>query len=57
MPLKDREARRAYNKAYQKKHYRDNKEYYITKAKVYNRNQRKVGQGICEKSESYEGMF
>ena len=57
MPLKDREARRAYNKAYQKKHYRDNKEYYITKAKVYNRNQRKWGREFVKRVKAMRGCF
>ena len=41
MPYKDPNARREYNKAYQKKHYADNKDYYKKKAKLSNRNRRK----------------
>tara|TARA_R100001015_G_C4632282_1_gene195628 strand:- start:43 stop:405 length:363 start_codon:yes stop_codon:yes gene_type:complete len=33
MPIKDPDARRAYNKAYQKQHYSKNKKYYKDKAK------------------------
>ena len=40
MPIKDPEARRAYNRAYQKKHYSENKEYYKEKAKRSNRSAR-----------------
>jgi|TARA_Y100000015_G_scaffold20253_1_gene19597 transcription elongation factor Elf1 len=41
MPYKDRDVRRAYNKAYQKKHYAKNKEYYKSKAKQTKAQQRK----------------
>ena len=41
MPIKDLEARRAYNKAYQKKHYSENKDYYKQKAKKSKSAQRK----------------
>ena len=40
MPIKDPEARRSYNRAYQKRHYQKNKKYYVEKAKRSNRNQR-----------------
>jgi hypothetical protein len=57
MPLKDREARRAYNKAYQKKHYRDNKEYYVNKAKAHNRNQRKWGREFVKRVKAMRRCF
>lgn len=41
MPIKDPEARRRYNRAYQRRHYQKNKKYYVEKAKRSNRNQRK----------------
>ena len=41
MPLKDPEARRRYNREYQKKHYQKHKKAYKDKAKAFNRNQRK----------------
>jgi transcription elongation factor Elf1 len=34
MPIKNPKARSAYNKAYQKEHYKNNKDYYKSKAKV-----------------------
>lgn len=43
MPIKDPEARREYNRAYQRRHYQKNKKYYKDKAKRSNRNQRKWG--------------
>ena len=41
MPRKDPRARREYQRQYHKKHYQKNKQEYIEKAKVYNKNQRK----------------
>lgn len=49
MPLKDPEARRRYQKAYQKKHYQKHKKAYIEKAKQYNRNQRKWGREFARR--------
>ncbi len=34
MPYKDLDVRKAYNKAYQKRHYEKNKDYYKSKSKV-----------------------
>lgn len=41
MPFKNPMDRKAYNKAYQKKHYQENKSYYKDKAKKSKRYQRK----------------
>ena len=41
MPIKDPEARKRYNREYQKKHYQKHKKAYKDKAKAFNRNQRK----------------
>lgn len=40
MPIKDPEARRRYNRAYQRRHYENNKDYYKSKAKKAKLNQR-----------------
>ena len=45
MPIKDLDARKAYNKAYQKEHYRNNKEYYKSKAKAS-----KLKQRVCNRA-------
>lgn len=57
MPLKDKEARKAYNKAYQKKHYEANKKYYKDKAKAHNRNQRKWNREYVRRVKSMRGCF
>tara|TARA_R100001440_G_scaffold15358_1_gene26141 strand:+ start:4079 stop:4438 length:360 start_codon:yes stop_codon:yes gene_type:complete len=41
MPFKDPRVRKAYNKAYQKKHYQENKNYYKAKALLSKSEQRK----------------
>lgn len=57
MPIKDPEARREYNKAYQKKHYLDNKDYYKKKASAYNKNQRKWNKDFVNRVKSIAGCF
>ena len=57
MPLKDKEARIAYHRAYSKKHYQDNKDYYLNKAKMHNRNQRKWGREFIRRVKAMRGCI
>ena len=41
MPIKDSEARRRYNKEYQKRHYQKHKKAYKDRAKAFNKKKRK----------------
>ena len=49
MPIKDREARRAYNKEYLKKHYKKNKDYYKSKAKASKSKQRNWNRSFVDR--------
>lgn len=57
MPYKDPEAQRAYNKAYQKKHYAENKDYYKKKALLFNKNKRKWNREFVTRVKAMLGCF
>ena len=53
MPFKSIEKRKAYQKAYHKKHYKDNKEYYAKKAKIRNKSQRTKNKEFVNRYKSF----
>lgn len=57
MPYKDPEARKAYNKAYQKKHYAENKEYYKEKALRSNKKIRGWNRDFVNRVKAKLGCF
>jgi len=57
MPYKDPDSRRAYNKAYQKKHYAENKEYYKKKALEHNKSQRAWNRSFVSRVKGILGCF
>lgn len=53
MPLKSVEKRKAYQKAYHEKYYKNNKEYYTKKAKIRNKSQRAKNKEFVNRYKSF----